>query len=125
MSRQNAFAIKTSEPFLQEIIPNSLRNQFIQLFDQAANVSNSDDDKSPWQNKFILEAPTFPPSHEAMDPMVKDEILKAVQEEESIQILYQRPDRKPNWRVVLPYGVILSKNTQYLIGAGLKPFDEW
>ena len=124
MSRQNAFAIKTSEPFLQEIIPNSLRNQFIQLFDQAANVLNSDHDKSPWQNKFILEAPTFPPSHEAIDPMVKDEILKAVLEEESIQILYQRPDRKPNWRVVFPYGVILSKNTQYLIGAGLKPFDE-
>ena len=124
MSRQNAFAIKTSEPFLQEIIPNSLKQQFTQLFDQAANVLSSDHDKTPWQKKFILEAPTFPPSHEAIDSAVKEEILKAVLEEESIQILYQRPDRTPNWRVVFPYGVILSKNTQYLIGAGLKPFED-
>lgn len=124
MSRQNAFAIKTSEPFLNEIIPKELRPQFDLLFNQATTILSKEEDKTPWQDKFVLEAPEFPPSKEQIDHDIKELVLKAVLEEESIQIKYQRPGREANWRVLFPYGVILSKSTQYLVGAGLKPFDE-
>ncbi|TPE46590.1 WYL domain-containing protein [Maribrevibacterium harenarium] len=124
MSTQQAFAIKTSEPYLDEIIPASLRPEFDRLFQQASKVLDKQKDKAPWQDKFELRPPEFPVTREKIDPIVRETILKAVLDEEAIQVKYQRPGRAPNWRIVFPYGVVLSKTSQYLVGAGLSTFDD-
>jgi len=124
MSTQQAFAIKTSEPYLDDIIPASLRSEFDRLFQQASKVLDKQKDKAPWQDKFELRPPEFPITREKIDPNVREIILKAVLDEEAIQVKYKRPGREPNWRIVYPYGVVLSKTSQYLVGAGLATFED-
>lgn len=124
MTLPHAFALKMAEPLMEGIIPNSLQRELSSLSERAQLRLEIDEGKTAWQNKFVLEAASFPPSRETIDESVRESILEALLNDESLQIKYERAGRKINWRIVFPYGIIQSKNTQYLVAATLTPFEE-